>query len=249
MVGQMIMHSLLALHGWFYLWPSMPDIQDFPTETDYWDDDHVFPHYAMHTFYHVFLFLQDPITNPKHTGLRVSALAFIILLLMVSPACHMICLTMFFLLDFLEFVTRERFESRAMWLRLHHIVTLLLIVASWLYGLELYGCMIMILTDTTDVPMFAIRLVRKFDFSSSRKGQVTEIVLAILLLFTWLYCRLYLGGLLPVQGLMEVENSITRTCFYGLLILWVINFYWYVLLLKKMVDELYFKKMKHLHGE
>lgn len=129
--------------------------------------------------------------------------------------------------------------------RVHHMATLMLLVVSWTFHYHYYGCFLMFLHDITDVPMFAIRLLR----SSSRSPPLwPQLVVVPILLAMWTYYRIYLLGDFVGRALgylsgwseqgmdlqhIEGQELSSWVCVAGLTVLWTFNVYWTALVAQK----------------
>jgi len=125
--------------------------------------------------------------------------------------------------------------------KIHHMVTIMLLGVSWIFGLAPFGMVVLFIHDATDVPMFVIRIVR-------RKGAGTGIQALVVLgvISTWVYYRVWCLMMVIYQTVMLMSQPVIKehglqvslgSCTFGLSILWIFNVYWTSLVIYKTIRE------------
>lgn len=136
---------------------------------------------------------------------------------------------------------------------LHHVVTCVLIVLSWWYNYVPLGCLMMLIHDITDLPLYVVRACRVHQGHSDphstalhRPLRGMKWLLRELLLWSavtatvvsWLLLRVWL---LPhvIHQIWEHHTTGSQLiCMGCLCALWVMHVYWYGLLWFKIVQTL-----------
>jgi hypothetical protein len=118
-------------------------------------------------------------------------------------------------------------------MRVHHILTILLILGSWIYHLTTIGAVVMFVNDITDVPMFVLR-------SGEKSKQCRYIVLAALVWVMWVAYRVVFMAyiMLRAYAMRNVRDAppwfIVYTLLSALSVLLAFNIFWVMLLTSKM---------------
>jgi hypothetical protein len=134
--------------------------------------------------------------------------------------------------------------NRSLATRIHHAITPSVIWLSRFHGFTPVGVHVMFLHDFADVFMYITRFLR------GRKA--LQSLSLIFLLPVWLLTRIYWFGKLAIWNVpltFVLHNVVSFSCFVILLILWILNVYWFVLVLAKASEELYFSRLlKKMQG-
>lgn len=128
--------------------------------------------------------------------------------------------------------------------KIHHMVTLFLLMLSWTSQLCYCGIFVLFIHDVTDVPMFVIRIIRK-----QQKNMLTQILTVVILIISWVYYRIFhfvdflvmLHDIITQYEAVNPLNDITgnaRICLYFLTILLLFNIYWTYLVSYKAIIQL-----------
>jgi hypothetical protein len=117
-------------------------------------------------------------------------------------------------------------------MRVHHVLTLLLLTLSWMHGYASVGVFVLFLHDITDVFMYTLRAFR----NSPDAPFAVVIAMAVTVVGSWTYFRVWrLGGI--VMDLVAVENTpwalVCCTCMLS--VLFAFNLYWTGLVVTKLV--------------
>lgn len=202
--------------------------------------------YLAASTYNCILYFWDPVESSR---LRLHHLLSIFLgtTFAMTSRTDLLILTLLitYIVDTFIFVSRfQKSQGSSACLRsmikIHHMATILLLAVSWSYGAHFYGCFVMFVHDVTDVPMFAVRLLRH---NPNANLNVKQAIVVPILLFTWIYYRVYLFGNLiwnvvftdgTIQHLSNPDNFIAvLVCTLGMFVLWTFNVYWTCLVVKK----------------
>jgi hypothetical protein len=89
-------------------------------------------------------------------------------------------------------------------MKVHHMATILLLAVSWSHNFHFYGCFVLFIHDVSDVPMFAVRLLRD---SAAPHAKAKQLFVVPVLLFTWIYYRVGWLGVLIVQLAVTTANG------------------------------------------
>lgn len=204
--------------------------------------------YLAASTYNCVLYFWDPVESSR---LRLHHLLSIFLGTMFAMTSRtdflILTLLVTYVVDTFIFVSRfQKSQGSSACLRsmikIHHMATILLLAISWSHGAHYYGCFVMFIHDMTDVPMFVVRLIRNKPDASTHLKQALVIPV---ILFTWLYYRVYLFGHLiwkvvfsdgTVRHISDPDNFITLIlCSLGMFVLWAFNVYWTCLVVKKTI--------------
>lgn len=201
--------------------------------------------YLIVSVYNTLLYFWDPLSNRPIRLYHMMALLIGPLLLVYDHLSYLSCMMLaIYLMDLtetlLQYKYAAQFDKRRMLLGLikfHHMVTLMLIGFSWVYGYVPIGIFILFIHDVTDVPMFVVRILRKKNAPESKQFLVAGIVIAL-----WVYYRVIsmldilisVYNIVFVQTLHVIPDQISAyACFYGLCALWSLNVYWTSLVIVK----------------
>jgi hypothetical protein len=121
----------------------------------------------------------------------------------------------------------------------HHICTISLIIFSYLCNYSNLGSVIMFLHDFGDIFVYIARV-----FLNTRAPEYTKISSGILLLFVWIYTRIYVfRGIIydiylgfSMNYNWAIINILAFLCF-----LYVLHCYWVYLIFKKICAALFIK--------
>jgi hypothetical protein len=148
------------------------------------------------------------------------------------------------MVDFYTFYTqgiqRGKLLVKSM-IKIHHMVTLLLLALSWTQNLRVIGIFILFIHDLTDVPMFILRILRRKNAQFYK-----QVFSAIMVLWMWSYYRVWKMSQFTWGVIVyTIENPIIskqypfyKSCIIGLIILSVFNIYWTGLVYKKFTFEI-----------
>jgi len=214
--------------------------------------------YFLSATYHGVLYFWDPMST---TTLRAHHIATVMLgtVLMVYGELGWVMLVMManYLFDSVEFVQhrlKELHPNRvviASMIKIHHMVTIMLLGVSWIYSFTAFGMIILFIHDVTDVPMFVVRILRRPGVALSTRVSL----LAVAVVMTWMYFRVYWMGFYIVDGYTRRHqcplNLVTPvwTALGGMVVLWCFNVYWTALVVYKVVREGLMGDKSSLHHE
>ena len=153
-----------------------------------------------------------------------------------------------YLIDTCFFVTSFQRTQRSSaclrsMMKVHHMATILLLAVSWSHNFQFYGCFVLFIHDVSDVPMFAVRLLRD---SAAPHAKAKQLFVVPVLLFTWIYYRVgWLGALICQTAVMTANGApddpswlYKALCGVFLFVLWTFNVYWTSLVVKKVLVSL-----------
>jgi hypothetical protein len=207
--------------------------------------------YLLSTTYHCLLYFWDPVTNTPLKIHHVASLFLGPILLIynqIGAAFTLMVLVYFF--DFFSFYTKSHRICQekgpflvASMIKIHHMVTLMLLGVSWVKNLTPFGIWMLFVHDVTDVPMFIVRILRKQQVNFTR-----VIIVAASVLLSWSYYRVWCLFFLIMQSIYYlIYNPHLHTehvyfyiyCIFGLMVLFSFNVYWTVLVASKCVKEFF----------
>ena len=184
--------------------------------------------------YNTFLYFWDPVVN---TPIRMYHIIFglcIPFLFLIDEMETMLTLMVAsFLIDvfhirYTDFSSSGHSHVLTGMLKLHHVVTLLLLGVSWVFKYMPLGISILFIHDLTDVPMFWVRILRK-----QKAAEIYTILSALTVIVSWFYFRVYFLLTIILEcldGMKYSQDSLSAiTCISGLTVLWVFNVYWTLL--------------------
>jgi len=198
--------------------------------------------YLLSTTYHCVLYFWDPMTNtsPKPHHL-ISIFIGTILLIYNNIALTFLLMLIVYLIDFKQFVkiaiqNKKRLLVMSM-IKIHHMVTLMLLGLSWTQNFTACGIWILFVHDLTDVPMFMIRILRRKNLPFTK-----QFFVAVVVMWMWLYYRVWCLFFFILEVLRwygQVERPfVAEACIGGLIILFSFNCYWTFLVWSKFLTEI-----------
>jgi hypothetical protein len=194
--------------------------------------------------YHLLMYFRDPssgtVLRSRHL-LVVSSVTILFIYKFTTTGIMIIFLN--YILDLWDFVfyklrgvDKSQIISVSI-IKVHHILTVLLISLSWVYGLSSVGSTVMFINDVTDVPMFILRIIRRRKFSI-----LSQFPLVCIIITTWLYYRVFYMGhvVYELYSNFLLNNPLTYqippiTCAIFLNILLIFNTYWTYLVISKTI--------------
>lgn len=218
--------------------------------------------YLLSTTYHGVLYFWDPMSTTTLKARHVATIMLGTSLLFYEQLGWglLIMLTNYFFdsIDFVEHRLKKVHKNRlviASMTKVHHMVTIMLLGVSWIFGFAAFGMVVLFIHDVTDVPMFVIRIVRRRNAPTS-----VQTPLAVSVIFTWVYYRVWCLLQVILQAILildkrwkEVNQHGLTLCAYscigGLSILWMFNSYWTYLVISKSIRELIFGKKTEVYHE
>lgn len=206
--------------------------------------------YLLSTTYHCILYFWDPVTN---TPLKVHHMASIfigtVLLIYNHISEAFLVMTAVYILDLWNFFVLYKNNNQqngqlliSSMIKIHHMVTLMLLGVSWVKNLTPFGMWILFIHDVTDVPMFIVRMLRKKNANFLR-----VVIVAVSVLITWAYYRVWCMFFLILEAIdILLHNPAVNmddiyfyvSCVSGLSILFSFNVYWTLLVFSKAIKEL-----------
>lgn len=134
-------------------------------------------------------------------------------------------------------------------LKLHHILTILLLVLSGVTSYQPLGCVILLLNDISDLPMYCLRHARAGQGDPDAMSEASQwlqrghkylfqlyfVVSLILTLLSWLFMRII--AMYHILGLTQIVAQKYWSCWvahHALQGLYVMNVYWYGCILCKL---------------
>lgn len=133
---------------------------------------------------------------------------------------------------------------------MHHLVTGTLLFLSLTYRYVSVGIFVIYVHSISDIPMYLLRHIRRY--TANKTWQIPLVVWTVI---SWVYYRLWLMGCLVYQcfyfvHLVPQEQHVwAYTCIGALIVLLCLNLFWWVLLMRKCVKELYYGYDQTLHDE
>lgn len=133
---------------------------------------------------------------------------------------------------------------------MHHLVTGTLLSVSFAYKYVWVGIFVMYVHSISDIPMYLLRYVRRQ--TTDKKWQIPLVGWTLV---SWLYYRLWFMGSLVyycflfVHILSEEQYVAAYTCIGSLIALFLLNLFWWLLLVYKCVQELYYRQGQTSHEE
>lgn len=209
--------------------------------------------YFLSATYHGVLYFWDPLST---TTMKAHHIATILLgtVLMVYGELGwglavMMLNYLFDSADFVQHRLKNLHPNRiviASMIKIHHMVTILLLAVSWIYNFTSFGMIILFIHDVTDVPMFVIRILRRQGVSSS---SIRQILVGVGVATSWIYFRVYWLGFyivhaytFSIQHYDDVKKFKLTNAFWmsigGMSVLWCFNVYWTFLVIYKFVREI-----------
>jgi len=203
--------------------------------------------YIFSTVYNTVLYFWDPLSNRKIQFYHIISVLIIPMSLFYEKFYFaVITMLLTYFIDItdtlMEYRYAPQFDKRRVLLamiKIHHIVTLLLIGLSWVMGFMSIGIYILFIHDVTDVSMFVLRILRKQNADIIRIALVDVVVIS-----TWLYYRVFNFGTVLFDiscALLQEKETLDQpllVCVAGLGLLWLMNVYWTGLLIVKSIRTL-----------
>ena len=213
--------------------------------------------YLLAASYNTVLYFWDPLSSSKIRHYHILAVFISPILLIYNEIGILLCVTVaVYCIDLSDTLVKYRYadqlDKRRVLLgmiKIHHMVTLMLIGLSWIYDYAPYGIFIMFIHDLTDVSMFVVRILRKTTVSRVLEDSTTldsKIVFAgIVVMLTWFYYRVVVMAIMVYEIYVHVmERELSEryysgmTCVVCLGVLWLLNVYWTTLVIVKAVREI-----------
>jgi TLC domain len=200
--------------------------------------------YILSTSYHCVLYFWDPLSNTQFKSRHLVTVMLATVLFSYGQMLYGMCILFCnYIFDMLDFFSQKLDKSRMLVMvmtKIHHMVTLALLGASYIYGYTAYGMLVSFIHDVTDVPMFVVRILRKKHPTSDM-----QVPVAIGIAVSWLYYRVYYFGCMILDASSQTATypeELYRQVFIlsGLTILWMFNVYWTFLVIYKGIREYVF---------
>ncbi len=126
-------------------------------------------------------------------------------------------------------------------MRVHHVLTIALILLSWMHHYVIIGSLLMFVNDVTDVPMFLLRRLRAREEHPSCK----QVVLAVFVWVMWIFYRVIGMGVIfahvchlwrthMILRFEIVECLVQIIQLLAVAVLWGFNVFWVSLLSRKL---------------
>lgn len=189
--------------------------------------------YAISYTHHTYLYFFDPNSGVPIQTRHFSLTVLGMWLFTVFPTRPHIGLLTLSLNHFLDLV--EPAPKLSKLLKVHHIVTLTLLSWSYVYDFRNYGLIVMLAHDITDVPMFMIRIIRRLGI----RQLSIQVPVWITVIVTWFVYRIHWFGVVIVNTWphRNIGGWNGHVCIFGMILLWVLNVYWWLLTVKKGVSQ------------
>jgi very-long-chain ceramide synthase len=124
----------------------------------------------------------------------------------------------------------------------HHIITLTLIIASYYTNLIRAGLYVMYLHDINDIFLQLSKTLVYLNYTE----KVTDVTFGTFII-SWIYTRLYKYVYIIHQMFMCYNTSYTiNLIFYNTLLLYGLNIYWFILIMKVLVNKLVYNKLEDI---
>ena len=142
--------------------------------------------------------------------------------------------------DFIWLIGIYELQTDFLMMLVHHTCTISLISFSYLSNYSHIGALILFLHDFGDIFVYVARL-----FLNTRAPEFTKTSSGILLLFVWIYTRIYILAELALVIYMELNvkfNWVLGVMWVILTFLYILHCYWVFLIAKKICNALFVRK-------
>jgi len=190
--------------------------------------------YGMSYVYHTYLYFYDSNANAKGPTFRHLAISAVGVYLLATcssqPYMGLLVLSINYVLDLFA-VSQDKLSSL---LKVHHIATLTLLSWSYMYDFRNFGLIVLLAHDISDVPMFVIRLVRRYGASD-----YIQIPIWFIVVVTWFVYRIKWFGIVVVNAwtIRDVAGHSGTVCIVGMAVIWFLDLYWWLLTCNKGVQQ------------
>lgn len=203
--------------------------------------------YFSAAMYNTLLYFWDPLTNRKVLAHHIVCLLAIPALLFNNQILYAIlCMCVMYLIDLsttlIQYKYAPHFDKRRFFvalIKIHHMVTLLLIGISWMKNFVNVGVCVLFIHDVSDVSMFALRIIHK-----NKSGLSQIVVSACCVLITWGYYRIFMMGTIIHDAIVAMGTTPSEfvvhgwICISSLFVLFMLNVYWTCLVIFKIFRSL-----------
>jgi hypothetical protein len=198
--------------------------------------------YASALCYHLLMYFRDPTSGTVLRSRHPVVVAMSTVLVVYQNFLFAgVIITANYFLDIWDFVkytllTLDRkLIANVCIIKVHHILTVVLIGLSWIGNYTGTGAVVMFINDVTDVPMFALRIMRR-----NSAPMILQAFLAVIVVTTWVFYRVFYMAYVICENLSVtlIRNDISHQISLGFLfVLFIFNVYWTFLVVSKVCRE------------
>ena len=170
-----------------------------------------------------------------------------------KPLSIPISLHMVYLLQLLYYIIALKYDATDKFImKLHDIVTIIVISVSWCFNYIPVGVVVMLIHDSTDIPLYILRILRTYQGSKDpyRRSSVTKdyrsnfgnyiMYLSILsVLVSWGLIRIFYFGDLILRCRHVAIFQSEKIAVSCLMCLWIMHVYWYGMITSKVTKVLF----------
>ena len=194
--------------------------------------------YTTSTLYHSLMYFYDPFCGVSSEPQHFFGITFSLFLYLMNyhnnPVYNTLSILMIAFLFFLDLQN----DRKHLLTKIHHIVTILLLMISWIFHHATIGSIIIFINDLTDVPMFILRILHK----KHKPLWIFDYFFAAFTVLFWIVYRIYYLTYIIIQCYVtysvvyhDKHNYVADCSLAFLSILLCMNVYWTFLVIFKAI--------------